>query len=175
MAASWGGLRQVKLSPHLKTRYPKICMDIVIAGKKTGTLGALHPLTLKNAEVRANEVWAFEFSLKPLEKLFSAQQFTPAKKVAAFPSSLRDLSVVLDKNISYAQIKQVLEKTTLPVQLRFDLIDLYEGERVPQGKKSVTFTLAFSAPDHTLKDKDVDEAFNTLIIQLKEKLGAELR
>jgi phenylalanyl-tRNA synthetase beta chain len=138
-------------------------------------LGALHPLTLKNAGVKETEVWAFEFSLKPLEKLFSAQEFTPAKAVAAFPPSLRDLSVVLDKNISYAQIKTVLEKTQLPVQLHFDLIDLYEGEHVPQGKKSVTFTLAFSAPEHTLKDKETDEAFNMLVGQLKEKLGAELR
>ena len=155
--------------------HPKICMDIVIAGKKAGVLGALHPLTLKNAGVKETEVWAFEFSLKPLEKLFSAQEFTPVKAVAAFPPSLRDLSVVLDKNISYAQIKTVLEKTQLPVQLHFDLIDLYEGEHVPQGKKSVTFTLAFSAPEHTLKDKETDEAFNILVGQLKEKLGAELR
>ena len=155
--------------------HPKICMDIVIAGKKAGILGALHPLTLKNADVKASEVWAFELSLKPLEKLFSAQEFTPAKPVAAFPPSLRDLSVVLDKTISYAQIKTVLEKTPLPVSLQFNLIDLYEGEHVPQGKKSVTFTLAFSAADRTLKDKETEDAFNTLVAQLKEKLGAELR
>ena len=92
-----------------------------------------------------------------------------------FPPSLRDLSVVVDKTIPYAQIKNVLEKTQLPVQLHFDLIDLYEGEHVPQGKKSVTFTLAFSAPDKTLKDKETDDAFNSLVSALKEKLGAELR
>ena len=63
----------------------------------------------------------------------------------------------------------------MPVQLQFDLIDLYEGEHVPQGKKSVTFTLAFSAPDKTLKDKETYDAFNTLVAQLKEKLGAQLR
>jgi len=155
--------------------HPKICMDIVIAGKKAGVFGALHPLTLKTTGVKASEIWAFEFALKPLEKLFSAQLFTPAKAVAAFPPSLRDLSVVLDKTISYAQIKDVLEKTQLPVQLHFDLIDLYEGEHVPQGKKSVTFTLAFSAQDRTLKDQETDAAFETLVTQLKEKLGAQLR
>lgn len=155
--------------------HPKICMDILCGNKKIGVLGALHPLTLKNAAVKAGEVWAFELSLKPLEKSFSAQQFTPAQAVAAFPSSLRDLSVVLDKTVPYTQIKQVLSSTALPVQLHFDLIDLYEGEHVPQGKKSVTFTLAFSAADHTLKDKEIDDAFNMLVTQLKEKLGAELR
>ena len=155
--------------------HPKMCMDIVIAGKKAGVLGALHPLTLKAAGLKTSEAWAFEFSLKALEKLFNAQLFTPAKAVAAFPPSLRDLSVVLDKTISYQQIKNILEKTSLPVNLSFNLIDVYEGEHVLQGKKSVTFTLSFSAADHTLKDKEIDEAFNTLVAKLKETLGAELR
>lgn len=172
------GFETTQLIPSEKApvyMHPKICMDIIIGGKKAGVLGALHPLTLKAAGLKTGHVWAFELALKPLEKLFSAQLFTPAKAVAAFPPSLRDLSVVLDKAISYAQIKTTLEKTQLPVNLRFDLIDVYEGEHVPQGKKSVTFTLAFSAPDRTLKDKETDDAFNTLVGTLKEKLGAELR
>lgn len=155
--------------------HPKICMDVIINGKKAGVFGALHPLTLQSAGVKADNVWAFEFTLKPLEKSFSAQQFTPAKPVAAFPPSLRDLSVLVDKTVPYARLRDVLQKTALPVQLHFDLIDLYEGEHVPQGKKSVTFTLAFSAQDRTLKDAETDAAFNALVGALKEKLGAELR
>lgn len=173
-----GGFDSVSFVPTQKApvfMHPKICMDVLIAGKKAGVFGALHPLTLKNAGLKSGEVWAFELSLKPLEKLFSAQQFTPAKAVAAFPPSLRDLSVVLDKRISYAQIESALANTALPVTLRFDLIDVYEGNHVEQGKKSVTFTLAFSAPDRTLKDKETDDAFNALVGTLKEKLGAQLR
>ena len=83
--------------------------------------------------------------------------------------------MVLDKAVSYAQIKDVLTKEQLPVNLSFDLIDLYEGEHVPQGKKSVTFTLAFSAPDRTLKDQETDQAFQTLVEALRNSLGAELR
>ncbi|MBR3631829.1 MAG: phenylalanine--tRNA ligase subunit beta [Elusimicrobiaceae bacterium] len=155
--------------------HPKICMDIVVNGKKAGVFGALHPLTLKAMDIKAAEVWAFEFSLKPLEKLFSAQQFTPAQAVAAFPPSLRDLSVILDKQVPFEQIQAVLSQTVLPVQMQSQLIDLYEGEHVPAGKKSLTFTLAFSAPERTLKDTETEQAFNTLVAQLKEKLGAELR
>ena len=172
------GFDGVQLVPSEKApvyMHPKICIDIVINGKKAGVLGALHPLTLKTAGLKTAEMWAFELALKPLEKVFSAQDFTPAKAVAAFPPSLRDLSVVVDKNTSYAQIKTVLEQTALLVALQFDLIDVYEGEHLPQGKKSVTFTLAFSAPDRTLKDKEIDDAFNCLVNALKEKLGAELR
>ncbi len=172
------GVKGVQLLPSEKApvyMHPKLCMDVLISGKKAGVLGALHPLTTKAAGLKAVEVWAFEISLKPLEKLFSMHDFTPVKPAAALPPSLRDLSVVLDKATPYGQIKQVLEQTALAVALHFDLIDVYEGEHLPQGKKSVTFTLAFSAPDRTLKDKEIDEAFNTLVGALKEKLGAELR
>ncbi len=155
--------------------HPKICMDILVNGKKAGVFGALHPLALKNCGLKTTEAWAFELSLKPLEKGFSAQNFKPAKAVAAFPPSLRDLSVLVDKTISYAKMAEVLQKTALPVALQFDLIDLYEGDRLPQGKKSITFTLSFSAPDRTLKDAETDAAFNTLLESLRTQTGAELR
>ena len=120
---------------------------MLVNGKKAGVFGAVHPLALKSCDVKENEVWAFELALKPLEKGFSAQQFKPAAAVTAFPPSLRDLSVMLDKTVPYAAVADVLKNTPLPVGLHFDLIDLYEGDRLPQGKKSVTFTLAFSAPE----------------------------
>ena len=173
-----GSFEGVSFVPSQKApvyMHPKICMDILVNGKKAGVFGAVHPLTLKACNVKENEVWAFEFSLKPLEKGFSAQQFKPAKPAPAFPPSLRDLSVTVDKTVPYAQIQHVLQTTALPVTLHFDLIDLYEGEHLPQGKKSVTFTLAFSAPDRTLKDAETDAAFKTLLDNLHQKVGAELR
>lgn len=155
--------------------HPKICMDIVANGKKIGVFGAVHPLTLKESAVKTAEVWAFEFGIKQLEKSFSAQSFKPAQAAAQFPPSLRDLSVILDQTVSYAQIKEVMQKVQLPVNLSFNLIDLYEGEHVPEGKKSVTFTLAFSAPDRTLKDQETEQAFQALLQALRNQVGAELR
>lgn len=173
-----GGFEGVQFVPAEKApvyMHPKICMDIVAHGKKIGVFGAVHPLTLQNFSVKAAEVWAFEFSAKQLEKDYNAQHFHPAQAVAQFPPSLRDLSVVVDKAVSYRQLAQTLQNTPLPMTLHFALIDLYEGEHVPQGKKSVTFTLAFSAPERTLKDQETDEAFHALVNNLQEKLGAQLR
>lgn len=155
--------------------HPKICMDIVLGGKSIGLFGKLHPLTLKAFGIKTPDVWAFEFVTKQLEKTFSAQDFTPAKDVAVFPPSLRDLSVVVDKAVSYAQIVSALDKTPLDVNLSYHLIDKYEGERLPAGKKSVTFALAFANPERTLKDKETDDAFKRIVEQLKAAVGAELR
>ena len=155
--------------------HPKICMDIVLGGKTIGLFGKLHPLTLKAFGIKTQEVWAFEFATKLIEKAYSAQDFEPAKDLPVFPPSLRDLSVVVDKSVTYAQIASALDKTPLDVNFSYKLIDLYQGEHLPEGKKSVTFSLAFSHPEHTLKDKEIDEAFNRIVEQLRTQTGAELR
>ena len=155
--------------------HPKISMDILQGGKVIGVFGALHPLTLKAFGIKNADVWAFEFATKQIEKNYSARDFKPAADVAVFPPSLRDLSVVLDNAVTYAQITSALDKTPLDVELAYHLIDVYQGEHLPQGKKSVTFSLAFSKKDGTLKDKEIDQAFNRLVDQLKAQVGAELR
>ena len=155
--------------------HPKICMDILLNGKSIGLFGKLHPLTLKAFGVKTQEVWAFEFATKMIEKAFSARDFKPAKDVAVLPPSLRDLSVVVDETVSYASITSALDKTPLDVDMTYHLIDLYQGEHLRAGKKSVTFSLAFSNPQRTLKDKETDDAFNRIVQQLREQVGAELR
>ena len=144
-------------------------------GKKIGVLGKLHPLTLKAFGIKTPDVWAFEFGCKALEKTFSAQNFNPVAAPAVFPPSLRDLSVVLDENIPYAQVQRVLNQTGLDVKMSYELIDLYQGEHLPAGKKSLTFSLAFSNPQRTLKDAETDAAFNKIVAELGQKLGAALR
>ena len=155
--------------------HPKISMDIVSGGKVIGVFGQLHPLVLKAYGIKAQAVWAFEFATKALEKVFSAQEFTPAKDLPVFPPALRDLSVVLDKQTTYAQIAAALDKTPLDVDFAYHLIDVYEGEHLPQGKKSVTLSLWFSKKDGTLKDKETDAAFARIVEQLRAQLGAQLR
>ena len=155
--------------------HPKICMDIQLAGKTIGLFGKLHPLTLKAFGIKTQEVWGFEFATKQIERGYCATDFKPAKDLAVFPPSLRDLSVVLDKGITYAQITSALDKTPLDVELSYRLIDLYQGDHLPEGKKSVTFSLAFSNPSRTLKDKETEEAFSRIVEQLRTQVGAELR
>ena len=173
-----GGTEGISFAPAKQSptyMHPKICMDILCGGKAIGVFGKVHPLTLKAFGIKTTEVWAFEFATKLIEKSFSAQDFKPAKDVAVFPPSLRDLSVVLPRGVTYAQIVSALEKTPLDVDLNYHLIDVYQGEHLPADKKSVTFSLSLSKKDGTLKDKEIDDAFNRIVTQLKNQVGAELR
>ena len=164
---------EIKLVPSQKApvyMHPKICMDIMLDNKVIGILGQVHPLTLKAFDVK-NDVWAFEFSLKNLEKHFDAQTFKKAKDVSNLPTSERDLSFVLDKTIPYAKVEQVLT----PIDAKYHLIDLYQGQNLAEGKKSMTLHFEFTAKEKTLTDKEVNLAMENILNILKEQLGAELR
>ncbi len=164
---------EIKLVPSQKApvyMHPKICMDIMLDNKVIGILGQVHPLTLKAFDVK-NDVWAFEFNLKNLEKHFDAQTFKKAKDVSNLPSSERDLSFIIDKNIPYAKIQQVLN----PLEVKYNLIDLYQGDNLAEGKKSMTLHFEFTAKEKTLTDKEVNAAVENILNILKEQLGAALR
>ena len=163
----------IKLVPTAKAplyMHPKICMDIMLDNKVIGILGQVHPLTLKAFDVK-NDVWTFEFNLKNLEKHFDAQTFKKAKEVSNLPTSERDLSFILDKTIPYAKVQQVLQ----PLEVKYHLIDLYQGDNLAKNKKSLTLHFEFTAKEKTLTDKEVNIKMENILTLLKEQLGAELR
>ena len=152
--------------------HPKICMDIMLDNKKIGFLGQVHPLTLKAYGIK-QDVYAFEFDVKNLEKVFDAQQFKKAEEISAFPASKRDLSVVLDKTVSFDSVREVLKQSA--PETAYHLIDLYQGDNLPQGKKSITLSFDFISKEKTLTDAEVNKAVETVLEALKSKLGAQLR
>ena len=83
-------------------------MEIIVDKKIIGYLGELHPLTLKEYDLKQT-VYAFEFSVKNLEKQFSAAEFKKASDVPSLPSAWRDLSFIIDENTQYADILQALK------------------------------------------------------------------
>lgn len=152
--------------------HPKLTADILLDGKAIGFFGKVHPLTLKTYDVKA-DVWAFEFGIKNIEKKYDAQTFKAAQDISIYPSSWRDISVVIDRSVTYAQVQDALAKAG--VSAKYSLIDLYQGANLPEGKKSITLRFEFSAPDRTLKDKEVVAAADNILAALKTSLGAALR
>ena len=161
-------LQPAKQAP--KYMHPKICMEIIVDKKVIGYLGELHPLTLKQYDVKQT-VYAFEFNIKNLEKQFSAAEFKKAKEVPALPSAWRDLSFIVDENTQYAQILEALKDTPAKISL----IDLYAGQNLPQGKKSLTLRFEFFATEKTLTDKEVTAYIDGIFKILQNSFGASLR
>ncbi|MDR0734797.1 MAG: phenylalanine--tRNA ligase subunit beta [Elusimicrobiota bacterium] len=152
--------------------HPKICMDIIIEGKICGVLGKIHPLAAKAYDIKT-DVWAFEFAVKPLERQFDAQKFKAARDVNIYPSSRRDLSVLIDKTVKFENVRAVIAQAAPAAVCA--LVDLYQGAGVPENKKSITLRFEFSAPDRTLTDKEINAQVETVLSSLQNRLGAALR
>ena len=95
------------------------------------------------------------------------------KVFSRYPSTFRDIALVVDEKIAYTQISSIISQFPLVTQLI--LFDLYRGEQVPIGKKSLAFRIIFQSIEHTLADEEIDEIQRDILYKLQNELGASLR
>ena len=96
-------------------------------------------------------------------------------ELSRFPAVSRDLALLLDKNIEFAQIEQIARQTEKKLLRSVELFDVYEGKNLPAGKKSYAVNFILQDDQKTLNDKQIEAIMNKLITTLKKQLGAELR
>lgn len=96
-------------------------------------------------------------------------------ELSRFPAVSRDLALLLDKNIEFAQIEQIARQTEKKLLRSVELFDVYEGKNLPAGKKSYAVNFILQDDQKTLNDKQIEAIMNKLITNLKKQLGAELR
>ena len=96
-------------------------------------------------------------------------------ELSRFPAVSRDLALLLDKTIEFAQIEQIARQTEKKLLRSVELFDVYEGKNLPEGKKSYAVNFILQDDQKTLNDKQIEAIMNKLITNLKKQLGAELR
>jgi len=96
------------------------------------------------------------------------------KAIPKYPAVTRDLSMIMKKEVHADEVEAIISKCGGKLIENFELFDIYEGERIGEGLKSLAYSMAFRAPDRTLEDKDVNPIIEKIIEKLKEK-GIELR
>ncbi|MDE2869236.1 MAG: phenylalanine--tRNA ligase subunit beta [Chloroflexota bacterium] len=92
-----------------------------------------------------------------------------------YPSALRDLAIVVDADVTQAEVQDTIQRAGRPLLQSARLFDEYRGEQIPAGKRSLAYALSYAAPDRTLTDKQADRAHNRVVRALQHRLGAELR
>lgn len=98
-----------------------------------------------------------------------------ARGVAVYPPVSRDLALVADRDTPASEIEAVIARRAKSMLAGLTLFDVYEGERMAEGRRSLAYTLTFSAPDRTLTDAEVNQMIERVLGDLKAKLGVELR
>lgn len=136
-----------------------------------GYIGQLHPEVAENYSIKA-EVYVAVLDMATVTELSTFDR--KYEGIAKFPGATRDLSLVVDKSIFVGQIEAVIKKCGGKLLETYKLFDVYEGEQVAEGKKSVAYTMTFRAKDRTLEDQEVNNIINKILKELG-KLGIEIR
>jgi phenylalanyl-tRNA synthetase beta chain len=96
-------------------------------------------------------------------------------EISKFPAVSRDLALLIDKNITFAQIEKIALKSEKNLLQQVSLFDVYEGENLPQGKKSYAVNFLLQDEEKTLNDKQIDTVMQKIQHNLERELGAQLR
>ena len=152
--------------------HPGRCAMVSIDGVDLGYIGQVHPLVAKNYGIDC-EVYCAEINFTKLFDLrLPDATYTPLPK---YPTVNRDLSLICSESVTVAEAENVILAAAGKLLRGVKLFDVYRGTGVPQGMKSLAFSLSLRADDRTLTDVDSEAVVNKVLAALKEKLGATLR
>lgn len=137
------------------------------------TMGMLNNMVVKPFGLK-KPVYYAEFNLELLEKMIT-NQTVKYQQIATYPSVKRDLALVVDQNMTYDTLEQIGYKYGSKLVKSISLFDVYEGDKVEQGKKSYALNFVLQHPDKTLTDEEINKVMNKLVSAYEREAGAKLR
>ena len=154
------------------TFHPGRNAAVLLGDRQLGTFGEAHPQVLENYDL-PYKAYLFEFDLESLvDTAVFTKRFEP---ISIYPKVARDLAIVVDKEILSDMPTELIYATGGEVVESVRLFDVYEGEQVPEGKKSLAYTITYHSVTETLTDKAVNALHDKVVERLNQELGAELR
>jgi len=148
----------------------------VVQPTVVGVAGELHPAVQEAFDLSEQPVCALEFDLEAL--LAQARAVGAVRimqSIPRFPAVSQDLAVVVDENLPAQQVQEAIVGAGGRLLRRAEIFDLYRGEQIPPGKKSLAYSLTYQAEDRTLTDDEVAKVQERIVRRLAEEFGAELR
>ena len=121
-----------------------------------------------------HEVYYADLNWKELMKAIRSVKIS-YKEISKFPAVKRDLALLLDKNVQFAEIEKIAYDTEKKLLKEVELFDVYEGKNIEAGKKSYAVSFLLQDETQTLNDKMIDKIMSKLVKNLEDKLNAKLR
>jgi len=163
------GIRQEELQNDLYST----AMSLRTRKELIGSFGIVHPQLCKLFDIDT-EVFYAEMSWDKLMQE-SDKKSVSFTEISRFPAVSRDLALLIDQGVSFAQIEKVARTTEKKLLKQVALFDVYEGKKLPEGKKSYAVNFLLQDETKTLNDKQIDGVMKRIRQNLEQELGAELR
>lgn len=153
-------------------KYVKQGINYLKNGTVIAKLGLIDASVAKAVEVK-EQVWYAELNWDYLLKKYKDNLV--AEELSKFPEVRRDLSLVLDKAVTFDQVKQIAQRTERKLLQSINVFDVYEGDKIEAGKKAYAISFTLLDKQQTLTDKVIDATMSRLMQQFEKQLGAIIR
>lgn len=151
--------------------HPGRTAEVWAQEKRLGYLGQIHPQVEKAYDL--SETYVFQLDVDTLAEVADKEGFY--RPLPKFPAVTRDLALVVDRDVPAEALQAAIREAAGELLESLTLFDVYTGERIAAGKKSMAFSLVFRDPERTLQDEEIQQLTTAVIEALKTETGAELR
>jgi phenylalanyl-tRNA synthetase beta chain len=151
--------------------HPGKAAEVKVNGKTVGVFGELHPLVKEKYEVGDSPLIVAEFDLAELRSISPGYGVVP---VSEFPPVYEDIAVIVDESVPAARVEALIRQTGGKIVTDVRLFDVYRGEQIGAGKKSLAYSLTYQS-DKTMTDAEAAAIRNKIVKRLEFELGAKLR
>jgi len=168
------GIEDYDISPEKNNVvfHPGRTAVLSIKGEYVGVFGEVHPDVAEEFECPERTYIGVIEVEKLVNNASMNSEYTPLPK---FPAVARDMALLVKDEIPVKQIEDIIKQRAGKILEEIKLFDVYKGKQVPEGMKSVAYSITFRASDRTLTDEDVNKAMKKILDGMKTNLGAELR
>ena len=158
---------------HVDELHPGKSAEIIFQNQVIGRFGELHPNKIAEYDLGKNSAVVLEMNLNSL--LSAKVSITKMSPISRFPSVSRDLALVVDKDVAAKDLIRCIKMTGRGLVSEAQVFDVYEGEHIEEGKKSIAISVTYSSDEHTLSEKEIIDMENRIKFELTKQYHAELR
>ncbi len=148
-------------------------LDYVVNDNVVVSVGEVSKKLLKSFDIK-QPVYVADFNWDKIINLIPARDLT-YRAISKFPAVRRDLALIVDKAVTFESLKQVASKAERKILKEVGIFDIYEGDKIPEGKKSYALSFVLQDENKTLTDKIIDKAMRRIQQALETEAGAQLR
>lgn len=152
--------------------HPGRSAEFILKGESLGVFGEVHPKVLENYGLKKKAYVAELDFDKIVENTIDNYTY---KDLPKFPTMKRDFAFVMDRDVDSVELEKISKKYGKELLESFKVFDIYEGENIEEGKKSVAFSLVFRAAERTLEDAEVTEICEKIVAEIESEIKAKLR